>query len=889
MKKAAELGFKPRHPFFDKAENWQRALEHFCHQHRFFFLARFRQLWGQRKNQFNLITYDDLLPRVVQALNSPSGDRLKLRLRGQYTAALIDEFQDTDPQQYRMFSQLFASPQHHLYFIGDPKQAIYGFRGADIFSYLEARRSAKERFGLTRNWRSDPKLVAGINNLFNWRADPFVFSEIPFNPSNSAVEKGQLQDAYGRDGAGLKCCYLSSFKKGKPFDNGDAKALIRKALVHEILYLVQGGGLLRGRPVKPGDMAILTRTNEEAHEVRADLAAVNLPSVIHSDQIIFETEEAKTMRILLYALSEPMRRDRFKAAMVTEWMGFRSNEIYTMEANWERWEPFHNSIHQSNETWLTQGIYLALNHCIEQFDIPLRLLRMPEGERKMANLMHLVDLLQKAESEGRTTPQTLLAWYEEALQEPDRERDDFLMRLETDEEAIQVLTIHKSKGLQYPIVFVPFAWSPTSPKVRKGNPLVFHDPGDTRRVVVDAHPKPLPESRQQYDREALSDSLRLLYVALTRAQFRTYFFLGDFKNQDRSSIGYLLGVEKQAGEKSATTAKSWQRFVKEKPNGIEILDFKTMAGRDVVSHQRYEHGYKLSSRRLTREVEPGFSMASFSSLAAKFSEAAEDFDEPMPEEREEPENVPASADIFSLPRGILTGNVIHQVLQNTDFQNEESLRFATKAVCDQYYGGSEWTNILHNQLELVLRKPLRNTSRPVILSNISPDSCIKETEFNFPANNCSSKDLARILLKYPDRFSPPFVQGLHHLKQQKVNGYLRGFIDLVIEHEGKFYLLDWKSNWLGPSTDDYNVSALKGAMGRNAYYLQYYLYTVALIRYLRRRLPSFNYDRDFGGIYYLFIRGVSQNSASNGIFFDKPPEWLIAELDQFFAESQAHG
>lgn len=889
MKKAAKHGFNPRHPFFDKAENWQVALEYFRHQHRFFSLDQFRRQLEQRKDQLNLITFDDLLPRVVQALDGPSGDRLKSRLRGQYTAALIDEFQDTDPQQYRMFSQLFAFPHHHLYFIGDPKQAIYTFRGADIFSYLEARKSARETFGLTRNWRSDPKLVAGINWLFKWRYDPFVFPEIPFNPSDSAVKGGQLKDAHGRDGAGLKCCYISSAQEGKPINNGEAKELIRMAVVREILYLVQGGGLLRERPVKPGDIAILTRTNQEAHEVRAELSAVNLPCVIHSDKIIFETEEAKTMRILLHALFEPLRRDRFKAAMVSEWMGFRSNEIYSMEADWEHWEPLRQCIHQCHETWLTRGIYLALNHCIEQFGIPVRLLRMPEGERKMANLMHLVDLLQKAESEGRTTPQTLLAWYEETLQDPDRERDDFLMRLETDEEAIQVLTIHKSKGLQYPIVFVPFAWRPPSSTVSKGDHLVFHDPDDTRRVVVDAYPKPSPVSREQHAREELSDSLRLLYVALTRAQFRTYFFLGDFKNQDRSSIGYLLGMVKPTTERPVTLAKFWKRFIKMKPKGIEILDFETMAGRHVATHQRYEHGFELFSRSLTRKLEPGFSIASFSSLSTGFSEAAEDFDETIPEEQEGPDYVMASPDIFSLPRGPLTGNVIHQIFQYTDFQNEDTLRLATKEACDQHYAGNDWTKILHNQLNLVLHKPLGSASRPVVLSQLGPDSCIKETEFHFPAKNCFSKDLARILLKYPDKFSPSFVHALPHLKQQKVNGFLRGIIDLVFEQHGQFFLLDWKSNWLGPSTDDYDLFSLGQIMGKHAYYLQYYLYTVALIRYLRGRIPSFDYNRDFGGVYYLFVRGVGQNSESNGIFFDKPPRRIIAEIDSFFAENREHG
>ncbi len=684
----------------------------------------------------------------------------------------------------------------------------------------------------------------------------------------------------------MKFCYLSSDQGGKSFNNGEAREVIRRAVVREILYLVQSSGLICGQPIEPGDIAILTRTNREAREVRADLSAVNLPSVIHSDQIIFETEEAENLRNLLYAMSEPNRKDRFKAAMASEWMGYGSDEIYSMDLEWERWERLHQFFHICHETWLTQGIHPALNLCIKQFDIPLRLLRLPEGERKITNLMHLVDLLQKAESEGQTTPHSLLGWYEDTLQEPDRERDDFLMRLETDEKAIQVMTIHKSKGLQFPIVFVPFAWTPPSP-IGKKDSLTYHDPLDTTRVVFDASTEPSPASLDQLAREEISDSLRLLYVALTRAQFRSYLFWGDLKNQVRSSIGYLLGMARTTGEKKfPTPASAWERFNQDIPEEIEILNVEAMAARHAAPHRRYEPDYELSARSLTRTMEPGFRISSFSSLSTGFIEAAEEVDEPI---REELESEPECRDIFSLPKGAITGNVIHQILQKTDFQKEETLRLATEESCEQYYAGGEWTEILFNHLNLVLQKPLGNASKPVVLSQISPESCIKEAEFHFPVRNCFSKELARILLKYPDNFSPAFVHGLPRMKQQEVDGFLRGFIDLVFECRGQFFLLDWKSNWLGPSTDHYDLFSLEKVMGRHAYYLQYYLYTVALIRYLRGRMSSFDYNRDFGGIYYLFVRGVGQNSEANGIFFDKPPGRIIAELDHFFGENREHG
>ncbi len=879
--RAAKQGYDPSHPFFERAEDWRNGLNIFRHQHRFYFLTAFRQQLELRKNQLNVVTFDDLLPRVLKALGGPSGERLKSSLQNNYAAALIDEFQDTDPQQYELFRRLFTSPEHHLYFIGDPKQAIYSFRGADIFSYLGARNSARETFDLTTNWRSDPKLVEGINALFKGHATPFVFSEIPYIPSDSAKRGGQLKDSRGGNGAGLKFCYLTSKEEERPLNNGEAKEAIRSAVVREILHLVQGGGRLNKQRIKPGDIAILTRTNQEARDMRTDLSAVNLPNVIHSDQTIFTTEEANTLRNLLYALSEPNRKDWFKAAMTSEWMAYNADEIFSMDQKWEKWEHLHQYLHRCHDIWLTEGIYSALNSWLRQFDIPIRLLSSPEGERKLTNLMHLVELLQKAESEGLTTPQTLLRWYEDTLKDPDRERDDFLMRLETDEEAVQIVTIHKSKGLQYPIVFVPFAW--TSPLFRRKDPLVYHDPRDTSSVVFDASAEPSEAARKQHARESISDSLRLLYVALTRAQFRSYLFWGDFKKQGQSSIGYLLGIAGTIRQKGfETPALAWESLVKAAPDGIEILETRSLMEREVAFYRRYESDFKLSAKGLTRKVEPGFRISSFSSLSSGFVEASEEFEDPI---YEEPGQEIEDQNIFSLPKGAITGNVIHQILEETDFQNVEALRIATEKICNQYYSAEEWSEILYDQLKLVLNKPLPNHSKQVVLDQIGPNSCLKEAQFHIPATNCFSEDLVNLLLRFPENFSETFTQGLPNLKRQKVGGFLRGFIDLVFKHNNRYYLLDWKSNWLGDSTDDYNLPSLERTMGTHAYYLQYYLYTVALTRYLRQRIPSFDYERDFGGVYYLFVRGMHQGSESNGIFFDIPPEAIIAELEGYFGKN----
>ena len=883
-KKALGQGFDLSHPAFEAAENWQMALEEFGHQHRFYFLADFKEQLERRKIKGNVLTFDDLLPRVLNILEGPAGESLKSRLQSQYAAALIDEFQDTDPQQNRLFKLLFTSPRHRLYLIGDLKQAIYTFRSADIFSYIEARNSAREIYFLTKNWRSRTKLVNGINRLFQRHETPFAFPQIDFHPSDSANKGHVIKDASGRDGTGLQVAYLQAEDFENQITKEDAQPVIRAAVVQEILSLLNGGDLIDGRSIQPGDLAILTRTNDEAREMKAELTDMNLPCVLSSEETIFSTEEAKTLRVLLYALSEPNRKDWLKAVMASEWMGHDAQHILTMNEVWESSDDPRQFLHACHNTWLAEGIFPTVQAWLSHFDVIPRLLRLPEGQHKVTNLTHLVELLQKAESEGHSSPQTLLIWYEDTMEEPDPERDDFQLRMETDGGAVKVLTIHKSKGLQYPIVFVPFAWAAIS-KRKKKEGLVYHDPSDTSQVILDARPEPCPIARTQHYREELSDRLRLLYVALTRAQSRSYLFWGNFKDQNRSPIGYLLGMTTGPdGKPNPPPLEAWKAFKAQAPEGIRIRDVREMARGEKPPYKLDLAQKKLSAKRFSRTLEPGFGISSFSSITAGLHEAIEARDESSPKE---PKPAPEQRNIFALPRGVITGNVIHRIYQNGNFQKEETLLYATREACRDYYGGTNWFEILFKQLKQVLETPLKNPFNPVILNQIPPEACLKEAEFHFSARNCHSRELTRILQKYPENFSEGFNHALPHLRRQKIHGFLRGFIDLVFEHKNRFYLLDWKSNWLGSSAEDYGPSSLRKAMGAHAYFLQYYLYTVALTRYLQKRLPSFDYDRDFGGVYYLFVRGMEPESESNGIYYDKPPRHLIEEIDRLFSKQSS--
>jgi exodeoxyribonuclease V beta subunit len=864
-------------PFFDLCEAWNEKLTELIHQHTFYCLRKVREALANTKRSENLLTFDDLLPSILGNLESTSGARLLARIQSDYSAALIDEFQDTDPQQTELFKRLFITPDHFLYFIGDPKQAIYKFRGADIFSYLEARLLANQFYTLSRNWRSDPRLVEAVNGIFSNLPFPFLFKQIAFISSNAALEGGNFL----KDGKPVvdpfKLCYLSS-EEDKLIDNNNAKTSIRYAMVREILQLLGGSYELNAINVQPSDIAILTRSNKEAHEVRTELLENNISSVIYSDQTVFETREAEILQILLNILLEPNRLDWLRGLYVSEWFDWPAEKIVN-----ESWIEIQEKMYELHQTWQNEGVVQALDEWIHWSRIKPILLARNGGERSVTNLLHLVELLGKAEFETKLSPLPLLQWLNQSMLDPDKERDDFITRLENDDQAIQIVTIHKSKGLQYPIVFVPFAWN--SLFGRRNEDWIYHREENEHQLVFDNRRSPGQADELQFKKETLSDAVRLLYVALTRAKSSCYLFWGDFKSQESSSIGHVFGLGNLSDPtKYDTPSESLRGLKKQHFNGIQILDVDEMAHQTALQYNRFEEIKKLKARDIVRIPERGFYISSFSSLATGFIEAIED------SVKEEEEDLVLDADdsgklnIFSMDKGTVAGNLIHDILEQSDFTSIQSIRESTEILGQQSLLDNQWIPILQEHLSQLSSTVLISESASLKLNGIPPGNCLKECEFHFPTRNTSTRELLAFFKTIAaDQFASN-LPGIESWTEYRLKGFLRGFIDLLFKWEDKYFILDWKSNWLGNHPEDYNQKVMNQAMAQHAYFLQYYLYTLAAVRYLQIKIPNFEYERHFGGIYYIFVRGISQNHPGGGVFFDRPKKGSIQDLDSLFKE-----
>ncbi|MGE0081370.1 MAG: exodeoxyribonuclease V subunit beta, partial [Thiohalomonadaceae bacterium] len=538
----------PDHPFFDQCEELLRLRAARIMQLTAEALRFCRAELARRKAERGLVSFDDLLTRLAEALHGAGGDALARHIARRFPAAMIDEFQDTDPQQARIFSRIYAGREDcALFMIGDPKQAIYSFRGADVFTYIDAKRATdaeSDRFTLHTNWRSCTPLVQAVNALFEPHSAPFIFAEdIGFHPVEAAGEADKKPLRIdGASPAPLRAWFVpgerARLNKGRIPGNWSAEHLARACAV-EISRLLALGAEGRARigdaPLAPRDIAVLVRTHREAQHVQAALREAGIPAVCQVRDSVFASEEAQELLRIMLAVAEPTDERRLRAALGTTLAGLTAADIDALVRDELRWENTLEQVQALHERWLARGFMPMLRRLLQLWDVAPRLLSLPDGERRMTNLLQLGDLIQNAAHE-HAGMENLLRWYADQCGEPNGDSEEQQLRLESDEALVKIVTIHKSKGLEYAVVFLPYLWS--TRKVNEKGAVLCHD--DARRPVLDLGSPQWDEHWRRAERERLAEDLRLLYVALTRARHLCYFTWGRFAGAKRSALAWLL-------------------------------------------------------------------------------------------------------------------------------------------------------------------------------------------------------------------------------------------------------------------------------------------------------------------------------------------------------------
>ena len=851
--------------------------------------------------------FDDMLLRLDSALQADGGDRLATLIREQFPVALIDEFQDTDPVQYRIFETIYRiednCPDTGLFLIGDPKQAIYAFRGADIYTYLRARQATAGRLHtLDTNFRSSHAMVKAVNHVFE-RAElrdsgrgAFLFREGSENPVPFVSVKSQgRKEVLQLDGQPVSALTLWQLPSEQPLSGAVYRQYLAAACASQIVELLNGGqqgrcGFIKDgealRGVLPADIAILVRDGKEAQAVRRELSSRGVRSVYLSDKdSVYAAQEAHDVLAWLKACAEPDVERPLRAALACITLDLPLVELERLNQDELAWERRVMQFRGYRETWRKQGVLAMLRRLLHDFELPQALIARPDGERVLTNVLHLSELLQQAAAE-LDGEQALIRHLAEHLALSGQAGEEQILRLESDEQLVKVVTIHKSKGLEYPLVFLPFICS-AKPVDGSRLPLHFHDAAGNAQVSL----KPTPELIAQADDERLAEDLRLLYVALTRARHACWLGVADLKrgNSNRSvlhlcALGYLLG-----GGAMLTESAGLQSWLAEVQQGCDALQCEPVPAADAA------HFYPpLNQATLLEPLIPGrraaenWWIASYSALRigdslspaeAPESALAQKLSDDERLDPEAPREVLLSGgDIHRFPRGPNPGTFLHGLLEwagSEGFKADpEAIKDAVARRCNRR-GWQGWIETLSDWLQHLQDEPLRlNNGQPaVVLSELSQYQI--EMEFWFASHKVDVVQMDTLVRQHTHGGA-----ARAGAEPSLLNGMFKGFIDLTFEHQGRYYVADYKSNWLGTDDSAYTEQAMTASILDNRYDLQYVLYLLALHRQLKARLPGYDYDQHMGGALYLFLRGT--RAQGQGVFFTRPPRLLIESLDLMF-------
>ena len=843
-----------------------------------------RLAWLKRRSaQFG---FADMLQRLDTALHRPGdGERLAERLRAQYPAAMVDEFQDTSPLQFRLFDRIYRCAENRqdaaLLLIGDPKQSIYGFRGADILSYLQARRATAGRHHvLGTNRRSTEALVAVVNRWF----------EI----GEARVGDGENGGAFGHrqaDGDN-PVPFQSVSARGRPerLMQGE-HALPAMTLVHDLqvrpgreaqarlaalcaeqivawlgdatLRFVQEGQA--DRRLQPKDIAVLVRTGQEAEAVRQALRARGVASVYLSDRdSVFASDEARDLALWLRGVAEPQDMRRVRAALATATVGLSLAELHTLAEQGELLDARAEQLRELRQVWQRQGVLAMLRQSLHRLQLAQRWRAQLQGERRLTNVLHLAELLQSA-STTLDGEQALIRWLDQQMQEAGSAGDEQIVRLESDEDLVKVVTVHSSKGLEYPLVCLPFAHSHRRVNKKGLTLLSLSTPQGQRehKLQFDA------DDIERADAERLREDLRLWYVALTRPQHALWIGWAAVRSGNsaacvnhHSASGHLLGGG------AALDGPDWLgalQALRQDAQG-QALSVALQAAPESLPLTRWQRGDDGAAWReampCTALIDTRWTIASFSRLARELSaqpvlhtsvpRPADD--EPLPDALAAPTAAPerGSAPWHRFAKGPSAGNFLHDQLE---WLAAERFPLAPGSAQQERLRRRCQRSAYEAQAEAVVDWLGRVVSRRLAGPQVALcelQSLLPEMEFWLPAERL---DAQRIDALCSEHLWPGLARP--RLPEARLHGMLMGFADLVFEHQGRYWVLDYKSNHLGEDDAAYSAPALQAAMAQHRYDVQAALYLLALHRLLRARLGAgYVPAQQLGGAVYLFLRGI---------------------------------
>ncbi|MES3035557.1 MAG: UvrD-helicase domain-containing protein [Gemmatimonadota bacterium] len=831
--------------------------------------------FNREKGRRHLLGFDDLLRRLSSVLTEegPHGP-LATRIRSRYRAALIDEFQDTDSTQFPIFSNAFHGCP--LFLIGDPKQSVYGFRGADIQAYLAAADGAGRRYTLTSNYRSTPAYVAAVHALFTRAEKPFLYDEdrVDF-PKVKAATHPKALPALAGDGRGAMVWWWvdKAIGNGKYVSKQLALDTILIATVNEIVRLTTDG--LPHRCI-----AVLLRTNAVAQQVKQALDAAGVPSVIGGADDVLCSDEATELVRIAAGIASPYDHRAVSAALATRIWGSTAEQIATSvgDGGEQEWSRITTQFAVLRDLWRTRGVSAALGALLADRDTTGRLLSLPDGERRLTNVRHVIELLHGAAADEGIVAETVGEWVarELAVQNTPERR---MQRLETDSEAVQILSMHKAKGLEFDVVFCPTLYDQTT--LRSGPfGLTPVSARDGEAFVMDIGSAAHTERAAAMLLEEEAEALRLVYVALTRAVHRCYLAFGDIGQRDaasKSALGYLLrqadGGEIRDGLQAMVDASDGRMSLRALDADVD-MDSAT-----VVEQPRLEFAPQTLS--LVPQQLDTWRITSFTGLVADAPDGhARDVADPAVL----PEVAAVATGFRAFPGGAQAGIALHDIFERLDFARSDEAQVAalvqSSLASHGLTGNADIAEARQADVLAMLERTVTATvpGTDFALADISRSDTLREWRFDLSVSTTSPRRIADALAAHGSAHARAYAPRLHALRDAAMPGYLGGVIDLTFARDGQWWIVDWKSNQLGAADARYEPAFLGEVMMEAHYTLQYHLYLLAMHRFLRTRVPGYDPSRHWGGVAYAFLRGIGAGDA-HGWFIDRPTPALLDALD----------
>jgi len=828
-------------------------------------------------------SFDCLISRLADLMVNEDGAILKKALQSRYQVALIDEFQDTDQQQWTIFSQLCAQKTQFLYLIGDPKQAIYKFRGADVFSYFSAATLAHHRYTLTDNWRSSPQMVGAVNTLFESLENVFLLEGLSYQPCDAALREQdncfKLADA---SLPGMVMWHLSPDEGNNSgfLKSGQAQEQISIAVINEIISLLTPGSAYRrvvnGRSeiLTPQDIAILVRTNSQAIDYQNSLREAGIPSVLNSAKSVFETTEANDFYILLRAISQPNNTGLLKQFLTVAWLNVSAPELLSIVDDDSLMGFWISRLSEYYQLWERRGLLAMTYKLLAQEKIASKLSKWPAFERKMSNIMQLAELVQAAETQESLNINGTLGWLQQSINNPQYSEQE-LLRLENDETAINILTVHRAKGLEFSVVFCPVLWQQDQHVQKENSVIQCHE---DNLMVVDLGSEQFEERKLIALEESFAEDIRLSYVAMTRAKLRCYIAWANVRTKENRNHSALSRLLFNPSVKQSELGDDFSRQQIDLRGLIDrhqgFFEYHSLPSDQAIRHLReFKKLTPLKApEQCSRNLKTMWQINSYTGLSALSLGVA---NEGLYEHAEETSKDNLLASSFDpLPRGRRMGNLVHELLEKNTFAELAKHCVSTTKIeqaCIRFGVSLDDPQLMSALLREVVITPLDKQDDGFKLAQIDAKHCLKEMPFYLSHGSINTEQINTIL-------GDEVIYSA--LSTKKLAGFLTGFIDLVCVYQGKYYLMDYKSNYL----DDYSSASMIQAMRAHNYGLQAWIYSVVLTNFLQETIVDYSFDRHFGGVLYLFVRGMKSDEPCSGVFSFLPHAEKLEQLSRLFSD-----